>query len=160
MKKKQNSIVKKIQGQNDRQAKNLRHIAVLSVLGIIDFIPITLYQLGVIKHLPEPPGKIFNSDKVNASKEAEIAGLPDGGVSMLMYAANVVLTGAALTRTRNQKIFNYGLAGIALGQAGGGLYYLYNMAKVQKKICIYCVAGALINLAALLPVRKVFLNGK
>lgn len=156
----QNSIVKKIQERNDLQAKNLRHIAALSVLGIIDFIPITLYQLGVIKHLPEPPGKIFDSDKVNASKEAQIAGLPDGGVSMLMYAANVVLTGAALRRTGNQKLFNYGLAGIALGQAGGGLYYLYNMVKVQKKICIYCVAGALINFAALLPVRKVLFNGK
>lgn len=160
METKQDSIVRKIQRQNDQQAKNLRQIAILSVLGIIDFIPITLYQLGVIKHLPDPPGRVFNSDKVNASKEAEIAGLPDGGVSMLMYAANVVLAGAALARTKNQKVFNYGLAGIALGQAGGGLYYLYNMVKVQKKICVYCVTGALINFAALLPVGRVLFNGK
>jgi hypothetical protein len=46
----------------------------LAALGSMGFI--FLYQLGLIKHLPEPPLPGFNADKVDASSEAYMPILP------------------------------------------------------------------------------------
>ncbi|AHM62371.1 type I restriction-modification system endonuclease [Flammeovirgaceae bacterium 311] len=150
------SPVQKIRKRSSSAAENRRSIGLLSAVGLLDFVPISLYQLGVIRHLPDLPGKIFDSDYVNASKEARIAGLPDGPVSLLMYAANMVLVGGALKEKKKRNVFDYLIAGNALGQAAGGAYYLYIMAAKEKKICPYCVAGALINFATLVPVYRLF----
>jgi uncharacterized membrane protein len=101
------------------------------------------------------PAKVFDSDYVNASEDAQIAGVPDGPISLLMYAANLVLAAGALKRKKRNG-FDYLVAGNALGQAAGGAYYLYNMAAKQKKICPYCITGALINFATLVPLYKLF----
>lgn len=159
MKKAKNSPVKKIQSRNDEKALHRRNIALLSAIGIVDFIPISLYQLGVIKHLPDFSAEIFDSDYVNASKEAQIAGLPDGPVSLLMYAANLVAVGAALKKKKRKNVFDYLIAANSIGQAAGGAFYLYNMATKQKKVCLYCVTGALLNFASLAPLYKLF-SGK
>lgn len=156
MHKKENTPVKEIRARKGKAAEHRREIALLSAIGLVDFVPISLYQLGIIRHLPDFPGKIFDSDKINASKEAQIVGLPDGTVSLLMYAANLVLAGAAMKKKKRGNIFDYFLAVNSLGQAGGGAFYLFNMVKVQKKICPYCVTGALLNFATLLPLKKLF----
>lgn len=156
MKKQNLTPVQQIRKRSGLAADNRRNIALLSAIGIMDFVPISLYQLGVIRHLPELPGKLFDSDYVNASGEAQVAGLPDGPVSLLMYAANLVLVSGALKKKKKRNVFDYLIAGNSLGQAAGGAYYLYNMATVQKKICPYCVTGALINFASLLPLYRLF----
>lgn len=148
------SPVQKARNSASSAAESRRTIALLSAAGLLDFIPISLYQTGVIRHLPDLPGKIFDSDYVNASKEAQVLGMPDGPVSLLMYAANLVLVAGALKEKKRRSMFDYLLAGNALGQAAGGAYYLYVMATKEKKVCAYCVAGALINFATLIPVYK------
>ena len=150
------SPVQKVRKRSSPAAENRRNIGLLSAIGLIDFVPISLYQLGVIRHLPDFPGDLFDSDYVNASREAQVAGIPDGPVSLLMYAANLVLAGEALKKKKKRNVFDYLLAANSIGQAAGGAYYLYNMATEQKKICPYCVAGALINFATLVPVYKLF----
>lgn len=150
------SPVQKIRKRSSAAAADIREIGLLSAIGLLDFVPISLYQLGVIRHLPDLPGKIFDSDYVNASKEAQLMGLPDGPVSLLLYAANLGLVSGALKKKKRGNIFDYLIAGNALGQAAGGAYYLYVMATKEKKICPYCVAGALINFATLLPVYRLF----
>lgn len=148
------SPVQLLRKQSGKAVSNRKNIAWLSVLGLLDFIPISLYQLGMIRHLPEIPGKVFDSDYVNASKEAQVAGVPDGPVSLLMYAANLVLVTLAIKKKKKLNVFDYLIAGNSVGQAAGGAYYLYNMATEQKKICPYCVTGALINFASLFPLYK------
>jgi uncharacterized membrane protein len=148
--------VKTIRKRFDAAADSRRQIGLLSAIGLLDFVPISLYQLGVIRHLPDLPGKLFDSDSVNASKEAQVLGLPDGPVSLLMYAANLLLVTGALREKKKRNLFDYLIAGNALGQAAGGGYYLYIMATKEKKVCVYCVAGALINFATLLPLYKLF----
>ncbi len=53
---------------------------------------ISLYQLGVIKHLPDPPLPGFDSDKVDAAPEAySWFQTPDGPIGLGSYAATVGL---------------------------------------------------------------------
>jgi uncharacterized membrane protein len=153
------SPVQKIRSQAGSAAGYRRTIGLQSAAGLLVFVPISLYQLGVIRHIPDLRGKLFDSDYVNASKEAQIAGLPDGPVSLLMYAANVLLAAGAIKK-KKRSLFDYLIAGNAIGQAAGGAYYLYNMATVQKKVCLYCVTGAMINFATLVPLYKLFSRRK
>lgn len=157
MNEKVSSPVRKIRKRSGKAAESRRNIGLLNAIGLINFVPVSLYQLGIIRHLPDLPGKLFDSDYVNASKDAQVAGVPDGTVGLLIYATNLVLVGVALKKKKKGNVFDYMLAGNALAQAGGGAYYLYNMAARQKKICLYCMAGAFINLAALKPLYKLFI---
>ena len=156
MSKKSLSPVQEIRAKSDEATDQRRKVGLLSAIGLLDFVPISLYQLGLIRHLPDLPGDLFDSDFVNASDEAQVAGLPDGPVSLMMYAANLVLLAGALKKKKKRNFFDYLVAGNSLGQAAGGAFYLYSMATKQKKICPYCVAGALINFATLVPVYKLF----
>lgn len=144
--------IQKIRKDRSPSTLQRRKIAALSALGIVDFSIISLYQLGYIRSLPDFPGKIFNSDKVNASNEAVMAGIPDGVISLGMYTANIVLATAGMRLGKKRSVFDYLLAAAALGQAAGAAHYLFNMVSVQKKVCLYCIAGAVINFATLKPV--------
>ena len=66
-----------------------RWIGTLAALGLADFAIISLYQIGVIRHLPDIPGKVFDSDKVNASHKAYAMGLPDGTTGAALNFAMV-----------------------------------------------------------------------
>src|SRR4051794_35980438 len=80
---------------NDSESMNERRkIIWLSALGLVDFSIISLYQTGVIEKLPDLPFEIFDSNKVNASKEAYQFGVPDGPISATVYAATMVLAAA------------------------------------------------------------------
>lgn len=154
------STVQRIRETLGRTTKDRRRIARLSTIGMLPFIPISLYQLGVIPHLPDLPGKLFSSDCVNSSKEAQIAGIPDGPISLLMYAFNLVLLTGAIKKKKKGNVFDYLIAGNLLGQAAGGSYYLFNMITKQKKICPYCITGALINFVSLVPLYRLFTNNR
>lgn len=138
-------------GQSD-SLKRRRNIALLSAFGILDFLLISLYQLGIIRHMPDPPGKIFNSDKANGSKEAYAMGAPDGPISLVLYALNIVLASAGgSSRSGRHPIFDLLLGGAILGSVVGSISYMYNMIFKQQKACIYCITGALLNFAMLRP---------
>ncbi|WPP52258.1 vitamin K epoxide reductase family protein [Catalinimonas niigatensis] len=139
------------QGQSE-SLKRRRKIALLSALGILDFIPISLYQLGIIRHMPDLPGKIFDSDKANGSKDAYIMGVPDGPISLVLYGLNIVLASAGgSAKSGRHPIFDVLLGGVILGSVVGGISYMYNMIFKQQKACIYCITGALLNFSMLRP---------
>ena len=54
--------------------------------------PVTLYQLGIVRHLPDPPLPGFDADKVHASPQAyPIGSIPDGAIGIASYAATLAL---------------------------------------------------------------------
>jgi uncharacterized membrane protein len=150
------SLIDEMRNDNSPAVVDRRNIAALAAAGLIDFSFISLSQLGFIKHLPDPPGKIFDSDKVNSSPDAVLLGIPDAPISLFMYASTVLLATAGNRKTRFSKYFDLLMGGIVVGQAAGAAHYMYTMAKDQKKVCIYCVAGALINFATLKPLYDLF----
>lgn len=128
-----------------------RKVILLSAIGLVDFSMISLYQTGIIRHLPDVNHPLFNSDHVNASKDAYQFGAPDGPISAVAYAAAMVLASAGGSeKTQRKPVLDVALGATLAGNALGGIYYLYNMIFKQKKICLYCTTGAAINIASAL----------
>lgn len=148
------SAIDNIRNDSTEATRYRRQLAALSALGLVDFSLISLFQLGYIRHMPDLPGEVFDTEKVNSSEDAVLLGMPDGVISLGSYAATMLLATAATRYKKPSRVLDLAMGGIVLGQAAGGALYLYNMAFVQKKVCIYCVAGALINFASLSPLRK------
>lgn len=150
------SVIDKIRNDSSEATGYRRQIAALSALGLLDFSLISLFQLGFIRHLPDLPGKIFDTEKVNSSEDAVLLSMPDGVISLGSYAATILLATAATRYKKPSRVLDVAMGGVIVGQAFGAAQYLYKMAAVQKKICVYCVAGAAINFAALIPLRMLF----
>ncbi len=136
-----------------------RRIVALSALGIIDFAFISLYQSGTINRLPDLPFKVFDSNKVNAATDAYQMGAPDGTISALAYAGAMVLSTWAGTEASGRKpIHDLALGAVVGGNAAGAVYYLFNMFFKQKKICLYCITGAAINIASAVIIAPIVLK--
>lgn len=148
MKNQVEKIRNELRDANSSSLKRRRKIGVLSAIGMVDFAVISLYQMGVIRHLPDPPSWVFDSDKVNASEKAYSMHLPDGTTGASMYAANLMLAsfgGSARTGRGNWPTALLGLTVAA--SAVGALDYLRDMIFKEKRACPYCLLGAAVNLA-------------
>lgn len=133
---------------NSPSLRRRRWLGRLSALGLADFGLISLYQLGAIRHLPDPPGKLFDSDRVIASEEGYRFGVPDGPVALTLHALTLILASAGGSRRSGRpRILDVMLGGVVLAGAVGAAAYLANMIRVQKRACAYCLAGAAINFA-------------
>lgn len=111
---------------------------------------VSLLQTGVIRHLPDPPLRRFDSDRVNTSEIAYQFGVPDGTLSLAGFAANVPL--AALggrDRARKQPWVPLLFTAKAAAEAVGAAYYFYQMPAREKAWCGYCIVGALASWSVL-----------
>mgnify|MGYP005750790629 CR=1 FL=1 len=152
--KQETTVIDKIRRDSSEATHYRREIAALSALGLIDFSLISLFQLGFFRKLPDIPDEAFDTHQVNTSKEAVVMGMPDGVISLGGYAASMILATAASRYKKQSRLLDMALGGIVLGQAAGAVWYLVNMANVQKKACIYCLTGAAVNFASLKPLFR------
>lgn len=131
-----------------KELQRRRWIAALCAAGVLDFAIITLYQIGLIRHLPDPPGAIFDSDKVNASSSAYAYGVPDGALGLGLYAATMALAGIGGTsRSGRHAGWDLALGAAILAGVSGAGHYLQDMIRNQKRACPYCLTGAALNVA-------------
>ncbi|HEX5411835.1 MAG TPA: vitamin K epoxide reductase family protein [Terriglobia bacterium] len=64
----------------------------MCLAGIASLGLITLYQTGILKHLPVPPVPGFNADKVHSSARAyRMLALPDAALAVASYAVTLGL---------------------------------------------------------------------
>ncbi|MFP4440788.1 MAG: vitamin K epoxide reductase family protein [Chloroflexaceae bacterium] len=71
-----------------------RAVVGLSLVTIGSMAMVSLYQMGMIKHLPEPALPYLNADKVDASDEAyEKPATPDGLLGLANFGVTAVLAG-------------------------------------------------------------------
>jgi hypothetical protein len=79
------------------ESGNLRRrgaVVGLSMLGTASLGLVALYQMGIIKHLPEPKVKLLNADKVDASSEAyEWLSTADALLGIASFGTTMVLAG-------------------------------------------------------------------
>jgi uncharacterized membrane protein len=135
-----------LRNKDSKGLQRRRKIIALSAIGAMDFALISLYQTGIIQRLPDLPLNILDSNSVNASTKAYQTGLPDGTSGLTMYGLIMMLAayGGGIESERNRVVNLALLATVGAGSVGA-LQYLYDMVFKQKKACLYCIAGAVVN---------------
>lgn len=128
-----------------------RWIIGLSLLGVAAGQIVSLYQTGIIHHLPDPPVGPFDSDKVDASDYGyKRLDTPDALPMIVTYGLTACLAGAGgLHRASKQpaipvamglKTLFDTLTTIKLGQEEW---------KENKALCFYCQVASVASIASL-----------
>ena len=142
-----------IQEGTDQDIVLRRAITAVSLVGVASMAIVSLLQMGVVKHLPDPPTRRPNwdSDKVNSSDEAYGYGMPDAPLTVFAHGANMTLAAAGPPdRWRNRPWIPLLATLTSAAQAAVAAKYLfYQMPKVEKAWCPYCIVDALSRFATL-----------
>ncbi len=133
-----------------------RRIAALAAGVAANFALIGMRQYGVIRRLPDPPGRWFDSNAVLTSRAAYPFGVPDSALAVIGLGGIIGLaTARGSKRTGRPKIFDKLLAGaVGIGVAGT-VYYLRELVR-QRRLCAYCLASATGFFAMVPQLRHVF----
>jgi uncharacterized membrane protein len=128
-----------------------RSVVGLSMVGAAAGIVVSLYQTGVIRHLPDPPLQLFDSDKVDASDYAyKRAQTPDGLAMLVTYAVTALLAGAGgKTRARSLPWLPLALAAKVAADVATNLTLAREEWADNKALCAYCQAASVASLASL-----------
>lgn len=121
-----------------------RGIVALSLVASGSMALITLYQVGLIKHLPEPPLPRMNADKVDASAEAYAKlSTPDAILGFGSYAATMALAAmGGADRARSQPWVPIALAAkVAFDAVNAAKLSLDEWTK-EGAFCFWCLLAA------------------
>lgn len=125
----------------DAPHENGAHCALVvgAALALTTLAPVALYQTGVIGHLPDPPGRYFDSDLITSSKDAHPFGVPDALLGLGSFGATLAL---ALLAPRSR--IARGLLGVKLAGDGGmaGVNVVKQVVKFHR-LCSWCTGTAL-----------------
>ncbi len=126
-----------------------RGIVSLSLVAIGSMGLITLYQMGVIKHLPEPPIPGLDADKVDASSEAYSRfSTPDGILGVGNYAITMGLAAmGGQERARNQPWIPLILAAKVGFDVSQAIRLFFDQKTKQRAFCSWCLLAAGTTLA-------------
>jgi uncharacterized membrane protein len=121
-----------------------------SLIGIATMGIVTLFQSGAIKHLPDPPIKGFDSDKVNSSDTAFGWGMPDAPLSIVSHAVNIALAVFGRGDRAETQPWAPLLATAAAAPSAvvSAKYVFYQMPVKEKGWCPYCIVDGLSHIAA------------
>ncbi|HEY9301680.1 vitamin K epoxide reductase family protein [Microcoleus sp. FACHB-68] len=129
-----------------------RAIIGLSMLGGSMGQLVTLYQTGVVSHLPDPPGqKLFDADRVDASNYAYSRfNSPDGPIMVVNYALTAWLAAAGgLDRARRNPLLPIAM-GVKLVLDGVVSAELAREEWSENKaFCEYCQVATVASLASI-----------
>lgn len=138
--------------ENDTpELSDRRKIMGLSMLGITMGQIVTLYQTGVIKSLPDPPGSLFDSDRVDASNYAYSRfNSPDGPLMILNYAVTSWLVSAGgENRAKEQPLLPIAMGAKLLIDALVSTELAREEWNENEAFCAYCQTATLASYASL-----------
>jgi uncharacterized membrane protein len=120
-----------------------RRVIGLSLFGVGVTAVISMFQTGILRHLPDPPLDSFDSEKVMSSDPAYMWGNADATMAMTTAAANLPIASfGGADRARDiPSVPLLATAKAAVDAASAG-WYFYQMAAKQKRWCIYCITTA------------------
>lgn len=134
-----------------------RHwVVALSAFGAANMALGSARQLGLIRHLPDPPLRGFDSNRVIVSPEAFALGIPDAPVAMAGMLANLPLAIAGGARRYARRPWlPVVIAAKSVVEVSVAAWYLVQMRTRLHTWCAYCLFGASINvLLAALTLRE------
>lgn len=124
----------------------------LGAAGILGFL--SLYQLGLVRHLPDLPGAVFDADLVDGSGEAYWLGsAADAPIGMGSFALTAALAAAGEPDRAERRPWLVAAWGV---KAGADAAYATALALEQvtrhRRLCVYCLAVTACAWAAVAPV--------
>jgi hypothetical protein len=132
----------------------LTPLRALSLLSAMNMSIVGLRQLGVIRHLPDPPLPGFDADRVTHDRAAWLFGVPDAPLEALSAVSNLPLAWWASRDGDRAPWLPLLLGAKTLGEAAIGWWYFEHMRREVGAWCAYCVLQAATNTAlavAMLP---------
>ncbi len=133
-------------------------VASLTAVGCMGLI--ALYQIGVLKHLPEPPLPGLDADKVDASEEAySHLNMGDAFIGLGSYAATMGLAAmGGKNRATKQPWIPLALAAKTSIDAAQAAKLTYDQFAKHKAACSWCLiaaAATFVSAALALPEARV-----
>jgi uncharacterized membrane protein len=120
-----------------------RAVIAAALIGMAAMCAVTLLQTGIVSHLPDPPGRWFDSDAVNSSDTAYRFGFPDGTMVLASLALTIVIASfGGADRAATQPWVPLALSAKALVDAAFAAVYLHQMLTKEKVACPYCLVVA------------------
>lgn len=121
----------------------------LSLIAAGSMMPIALYQMGIIQHLPEPPLPWLNADVVDAASEAyAILATPDAVLGLGSYALTAWLTAAGgEDRAQTRRWLPIALATKTALDAAVGVKLGVDQWTKHRAFCSWCLLAATASVA-------------
>ena len=102
-------------------------------------IPVALKQTGVIDHLPDPPGRVFHSDRITESTSAHPLGIPDSLLGITSFGTTLALILLA-KRNRSARAL---LGGKLAADAAFASFNLVKQVVRFGQLCSWCTGTAI-----------------
>ncbi len=131
--------------------KQRRGIVALGLAAAGSMGLIALYQIGILKHLPEPPIPGFDADKVDASDEAYARlQMGDAFIGLGSYAATMALAAmGSKNRASTQPWIPLALLAKTGADAAQAARLTVDQWTKHKAFCFWCLLAAAATFAAL-----------
>lgn len=128
-----------------------RGIIVLSLLSLGCMGFISLYQMGIVRHLPDPPLPGMDADKVDASDEAYgHFQMGDAFLGTISYSVTAALAAAGgKDRARYQRLLPIALAAKAAFDTVQAGRLTYDQFAKHRAACFWCLVAAASTVASL-----------
>lgn len=127
-----------------------RRTAGLSLLASAAMAAVATYQFGLLRHLPEPPGRFFDADRVDAAPEAyALLRTPDAALGLVSYGITLALAGAgSADRHHTAPLVPIALAGKVLIDVASSAYLTIEQASRHRRFCSWCLLAAVASAAS------------
>lgn len=126
-----------------------RRVAGLALGAVASLLPVAAYQVGLVRHLPDPPLPGMDADAVDASGEAyRLLLTPDAVLGIVSYAVTAALAAMGPEgRVRSMPQVPLALA-VKVGlDSASALYLTAEQLTRHRKVCAYCTAASALTLA-------------
>ncbi|GAB2787436.1 putative membrane protein [Hymenobacter luteus] len=141
--------------------KRRRWIIGLSLVGVAAGQMVSLYQTGIIKHLPDPPLDVFDSDKVDASDYAyKRLDTPDALPMIMTYGLTATLAGAGgMNRAAQQPLLPVAMGLKTLFDTVTTVKLGREEWQENKALCFYCQVATVVSIASVVLAMPEALKG-
>ena len=113
-------------------------------------VPVALFQSHAMRRLPDPPGKVFASERITSSAAAHPLGIPDSYLGMASYGTTLALLLLAKRSPTAERLLGAKL----VGDAGLAAFNMVRQVVSFRKLCSWCTGTALATALAVYGGRQ------
>lgn len=121
-----------------RRSRELDAATACCGAALLSLVPVAAHQLGLLRHLPDPPGEVWDSDGITGSAAARPLGVPDGLLGLGNFSVTLGLLLAARRCEGARRLLGWKL--LADGSAAG--FNVVRQVVTFRRLCSWCMGTA------------------